>query len=152
MGLRCPSAQPDMADAQVLGVVQQSSEGPRVSYVAGKASVTPELLEAVEPVPATHVLRIAARCETSRCRHFDGETCTLAARVAELLPEVVDALPPCAIRRDCRWFAEQGASVCRRCPQVVTQTASSLVDPRLLEGSGAPQLQAGERHEPRAPT
>jgi hypothetical protein len=36
------------------------------------------------------------------------------------LPEVVDILPACQVRRSCRWYAEQGGAACRRCPQVVT--------------------------------
>lgn len=137
MTLRCPSAQPGMPDAQVLGVVKRTAEGPRVAYVNGLAPVTDEVLDAAGPMPATTVLRFAARCETSACRHFNGECCTLATRIAELLPEVADGLPPCAIRPSCRWFAEQGGSICLRCPQVVTQAERSAVDPRLIEGADA---------------
>ena len=28
-------------------------------------------------------------------------------------------LPHCAIRRDCRWFAQRGADACAVCPRVV---------------------------------
>jgi hypothetical protein len=126
-----------MADAQVLGVVRRTGSGPRVSYVNGLAPVTQELLDAAAPAPATAVLRFAARCETSRCRHYDGAACTLGSRIARLLPEVADSLPPCTIRRNCRWFAEQGSPVCLRCPQVVTQVDRRAADPRLVEGIDA---------------
>lgn len=133
MILRCPSAQPDMEDAQVLGVVRHSNSERRVSYLNGLAPVTQQLLDAVAPAQTGEVLRIAARCEASRCGHFDGQTCTLGARVAALLPEVVDRLPPCTIRRSCRWYSEQGAPVCLRCPQIVTQVDRNAVDPQLAE-------------------
>lgn len=132
--LRCPSAQPDMADAQVLGVVRRTGGGRLVSYANGLAPVTPELLEAAGPMPATTVLRFAAPCQTSLCRHYDGEACSLAGRVVELLGEVTEKLPPCAIRRDCRWFADQGGPICLRCPQIATQAERAAVDPRLVQG------------------
>jgi len=36
------------------------------------------------------------------------------------LPVVEDNLLACAIRRDCRWWLQEGKSACLRCPQVVT--------------------------------
>jgi uncharacterized paraquat-inducible protein A len=41
-------------------------------------------------------------------------------RIVEQLPTVTEALPPCAIRRDCRWWQQEGKAACMRCPQVVT--------------------------------
>lgn len=132
--LRCPSAQPDSPGAQVLGVVRRTADGPRVSYVAGLAPVSADVLQAVEPAPVSAVLRIAAVCEQGGCRHFDGRACTLATRIGALLPDVADTLPPCAIRRSCRWFAEQGRGICLKCPQVVTQPDAEAADRRLTVG------------------
>lgn len=118
----CPSAQPDMPGAQVLGVVQRDDAGaPGLSYAAGHVPVTPEVLAATGPVPPTLVYRFAAPCAASKCGHFDGERCRLATRIAEGLAPRVDHLPACAIRRSCRWFDQEGARACHRCPQVVTQ-------------------------------
>jgi hypothetical protein len=44
----------------------------------------------------------------------------LAVRIVARLPEVVSSLPPCNIRRTCRWFAQEGGAACRRCPQIST--------------------------------
>ena len=66
------------------------------------------------------MFRYAARCEEHRCGHFDGTRCSLAARIVEQLPEVVELLPRCQIRPTCRWFAERGGAACRRCPQILT--------------------------------
>lgn len=131
--LRCPSAQPEMPQAQVLGVVRQTADGPRVSYVSGVAPVTEDLLSAATPSP-TMVLRFAAQCEMSRCRHFGGGSCTLASRIAMILPKVTQTLPACSIRRSCRWFAEQGGTICLRCSQVVTLSEREQVDPSLIDG------------------
>jgi hypothetical protein len=37
-----------------------------------------------------------------------------------MMPAVVDQLPPCKIRLECRWFRQEGAAACRRCPQIST--------------------------------
>lgn len=123
--LHCPSAQPEMPDARVLGVVSITPDGPRVAYVAGTVPATPDLLAEAGELPPTRVMRFASRCEEHRCVHFDGADCRLAQRIVHQLEPVVDALPPCAIRRDCRWYVQEGRAACLRCPQVITKTSSA---------------------------
>ena len=135
----CPSAQPHMQDARVLGVVDRQSGEPRVSYLQTATRVTPELLAAAAPVPPLAVLRLSAVCERTRCSHFAGELCTLAARIVENLQEVSSTLPPCNIRKNCRWYAERGRPACVRCPQVVTESNRAAVNPILLDGAETPQ-------------
>jgi hypothetical protein len=129
--LLCPSAQPDMPEAQLVGVIDRSQGQPRVGYINGRVEFS-AVLDELGSVPPLRVLRIAARCQESRCHHFDGAACTLAQRIVEALPEVSAALPPCAIRRTCRWHAEQGKRACLRCPQVITEADVSDVNPRLV--------------------
>lgn len=120
-GCACPSAQPDMAGARVFGVRRTGPDGPRTGYLDHAVDVTPDVLAMAAPVPPTQVLRMAATCEESRCSHFDGTDCRLATRIVQLLPAVVTVLPRCAIRAECRWFAQEGRAACLRCPQVVTE-------------------------------
>jgi len=119
--LMCPSAQPEMADAVILGVREATSDGPLISYLENPAPVSRELLALSEPIAPTEVYRIAARCEEKACRHFDGRSCNLAARIVQILPAVVDVLPLCKIRHECRWFQQEGRPACLRCPQVITR-------------------------------
>ena len=126
--LRCPSAQPDMDDAEVLGVVSHDETGSRLAYLAGHQPATPEILAMTAPANPLHVLRFSARCEERRCTHFDGQSCQLASRIVAKLDPVSEALPPCVIRKSCRWYAEQGPAACFRCPQVVTEI--DRADPR----------------------
>lgn len=114
-----------MQDARVFGVLAGKPEERRVGYLERAVELTPELARALDNVPPTQVLRIAARCEEQRCGHFDGVRCTLAERIRASLPSVVDSLPPCAIRSSCRWYAEQGREICFRCPQVATLNADN---------------------------
>ena len=120
--LHCPSAQPDMAEAEVLGVASGSPEAPRLAYLNARLPVSEDLLAMTAPLPPTRVLRFAARCTERQCTHFDGAKCQLAVRIVEMLPEVSEELPPCVIRRTCRWYAQEGRAACLRCPQIVTYT------------------------------
>jgi hypothetical protein len=33
---------------------------------------------------------------------------------------VSESLPPCPIRRECRWWQQEGKAACMRCPQIIT--------------------------------
>ena len=130
--LRCPSAQPGMAEPQVLGVASGKSEAPRIAYLNEFLAATPEVLAGAGPVPPTEVFRLAAKCEATQCTHFDGQDCRLASRIVALLDPVVDALPACIIRKTCRWYAQEGRPACLRCPQIVTSAQSGDERIRLV--------------------
>ena len=91
-----------------------------MAWIEKPVPVTSELLALTAPVPPTQVLRIAAPCQEKACCHFNGTDCRLATRLVQLIPAVVESLPPCRIRPDCRWFVQEGIAACRVCPQVVT--------------------------------
>lgn len=133
--LACPSAQPDMAGADVLGVMERDEDGKlRLSYVTAPVPVTPELLDRTGPVPPTEILRFSAPCVESKCQHFDGSKCQLAARVVAGLGADVSHAPPCKLRKTCRWHAQEGVEACLRCPQVTTHI--SVDDPHLKAVAG----------------
>ena len=94
-----------------------------MAYLNAELPATPEVLGQVPEALTGAVLRLSSRCEASRCTHFDGTACGLATRVARQLDAVTDRLPPCTIRRTCRWHAQEGPAVCLRCPQVTTTVA-----------------------------
>lgn len=116
----CPSAQPDMAESRVFGIVGGSVTEPRVGYLEQPLPVTQQILDLTGPVRPAEVFRFAAPCAGGACQHFDGINCRLARRVSQLLPVIVEVLPPCSIRSNCRWWQQEGKEACRRCPQVVT--------------------------------
>jgi hypothetical protein len=116
----CPSAQPEIPGSVAFGVIAGTVERPHVAWIERPVPVTPELLSMTAPVSPTQVLRIAAPCQENACGHFDGVDCRLATRLVQLLPQVVESLPRCQIRPNCRWFLQEGSAACRVCPQVVT--------------------------------
>jgi hypothetical protein len=136
--LKCPSAQPGMGDVQILGVISRDAEAPRLAYLDEAMPAAPGTLELAAPLDVSQVFRLSARCEEKKCTHFDGIDCQLAVRIAKMLPEVVDYLPACNIRPDCRWFRQEGRAACVRCPQIVTGTHEA--DERLQKVAGVPKL------------
>jgi hypothetical protein len=122
--LACPSANPDWEDAQLLGVVLGTADAPE-TWFTGVRPVEPAMLAAAAPARPAEVFRFTARCREGACAQFAGGKCRVGAAVAaHLEPLEAHALPRCGIRPDCRWWHEQGASACRRCPTVVTEDHS----------------------------
>src|SRR5262249_30594872 len=112
----CPSAQPGMEDGRVVGVVEQDGTTPALAYLKHHRPATPEVLALAAPLKPTEVFRLAATCAEHKCPHYDGADCRLATRVAKMMPEVMDVLPPCLIRKECRWHSQEGPAACKRCP------------------------------------
>jgi hypothetical protein len=130
----CPSAQPGMDRAVVLGVVQHDGPRPMVEYLNARLAATPEVLATAAPLKPTEVFRLAATCAEHKCPHFDGADCRLAARVAKMLPPVVESLPPCVIRKECRWYSQEGGAACMRCPQITTVSYDLSAQAREVSG------------------
>jgi hypothetical protein len=117
-----------MGDVQVLGVISHDAEEPRLAYLDEPVAATPEILELAAPVAVSEVFRLSARCEEKKCTHFDGARCQLAVRIAKMLPPVVDTLPACNIRRECRWFRQEGRAACavRKSSPAIPRSTSAL--------------------------
>lgn len=118
----CPSARPEPSRSVAFGVIGGTVEEPHVTYLRQPLPITDDLIAASAPVTPAEVLRSAAPCAAKGCQHFDGANCRLAMRIVEQLPAVTEALPPCSIRRDCRWWQQEGKAACMRCPQVITDS------------------------------
>lgn len=113
-----------MPGSMAFGVVAGTVDEPRVRWIEKPIPLTDDLLALTAPLPPAQVLRIAAPCQEKACCHFDGHDCRLATRLVQLLPALADALPPCRIRPDCRWFVQEGKAACARCPQIVTYSVN----------------------------
>src|SRR5579884_1861246 len=103
----CPSAQPGMDNCRILGVVNWAEATPTLQYLNEHVPATEDVLSLSAPLKPTEVIRLAATCAEHKCPHFDGADCRLASRIVQILPAVTSALPPCIIRRDCRWYSQE---------------------------------------------
>ena len=124
----CPSAPAHAEGARVFGLVRGEPGARRVAYLTETTGMTDEIAAAVAPAMPNEVQRTAASCAGCRSRHFDGQDCTLASRIAAMLPPVVGKPPPCAIRAECRWWRQEGLRACLRCPQVVTAGRAETIE------------------------
>jgi hypothetical protein len=116
----CPSARPESEGSIVFGIISGTVAEPRVAYLKQPQPVTDELIAKASPITPAEIFRTASPCATKGCQHFDGQDCRLATRIVESFPAVAEELPPCSIRRDCRWWQQEGKAACMRCPQVIT--------------------------------
>lgn len=121
----CPSARPEMENSFVFGLITGTVTEPRVAYLKQPLPITDEVIAKASPVTPAEIFRTAAPCAAKGCQHFDGTDCRLAMRIVEKLPAVAEELPPCSIRRDCRWWQQEGKAACMRCPQVITDNYNS---------------------------
>jgi hypothetical protein len=128
-----------MDGCRILGVVQQDGPTPMLAYLNQHVPATPDVLALAAPLKPIEVFRLAATCAEHRCPHFDGADCRLATRVVTMMPAAVDALPPCLIRKECRWYSQEGGAACRRCP--VITTVSYDLSPNVRAVSGLPVMQ-----------
>ena len=97
----CPSAQPDMEEARIFGLLSGTPDEPRIAYLAPGVQVDQDATVQLGAVSPTEAFRFAAVWESHRCAHFDGNQCSLGQRIVSQLPEVVDLLPVCQIRHRC---------------------------------------------------
>jgi hypothetical protein len=117
----CPSALARLPGSRTFGVVEGSVAEPRVRYLSEATLFTPELEAACRPVTPEEVFRFAARCAEHDCQHYADEHCRLAENLTKALAVPRPRVPHCAIRRQCRWWREQGRSACSVCEHVVTR-------------------------------
>ncbi len=117
--LMCPSAETEMDDSVIFGMVVGSVTAPKLVHFDRVKQIPPALLALESPVRATEIFRIAATCIEHGCEHFDGENCRLTSRIIAELPTVTEQIPACPIRSTCRWWHQEGVPACQRCQQVV---------------------------------
>jgi hypothetical protein len=116
----CPSA-PPREGALLLG--RFTARG-SLAFAAKPLPVPTSFLAAAEETgDIGKRFRFASRCMQSACSRWQNGKCLVgeaAARVAgQGKIEEPQALPMCAIRSQCRWFAQEGPAACRVCPWVV---------------------------------
>jgi hypothetical protein len=99
----------------------------RIRYISPALTIDDEFVSRANGGRAPEKrFRFAAPCREEECGQWTGSRCGVIDHVLENV-DVEEAasiaggaLPHCAIRRSCRWFAQSGASACRACPLIIT--------------------------------
>lgn len=116
----CPSSQPQIKGSKVFGLVKGTVEKPRIHYLKSPEPITDELIALSNPVTPTEIFRIAAPCAANGCKHFNGINCGLASKITDKFSIAEKELPSCSIRQHCRWYQQEGKTICFRCSQIIT--------------------------------
>ena len=114
----CPSA-PCEPGARLHGFVGPDD---RIIRLAKPIEVDREFVDQAHEGPSpTKRFRFSNTC-VSGCGFWNGTGCNLAARALLLAIDenLAGPLPRCSIRKTCRWYAQEGGTVCQTCSQVVT--------------------------------
>ncbi len=121
--LTCPSSV-CQEGAELIGIVNQ--EG-MVDILEHPIPVTQEFVEiAHQGRPPEQRFRFANTCVEKGCRQWNGKGCSIGDMVASLIQAEENALelPACGIRRQCRWYVQNGPKACMACPLVTTDAAA----------------------------
>jgi hypothetical protein len=96
----------------------------RLAYVSSPGTIDADFVtEAKRRGRPESRFRFSGPCVEEACPQWTGCGCGVVDMlVAEETPASDEGLPPCGIRRTCRWFFERGASACAVCPAVVADT------------------------------
>lgn len=116
----CPSA-PAHAGALLLG---RFTEKGSLAFTANPMPITASFLAAAQEAgDIGKRFRFAAPCMQSACsRWLNGKCCVGAAAACAAEEQKLNrssGLPACAIRAQCRWFAQEGSAACSICEHVV---------------------------------
>jgi hypothetical protein len=121
-GTLCPSSLAEPG-AILIGIVGDDG---CVAHIATEMTVEETFLERAKVHgPPERRFRFGAPCQQQLCSHWTGSECDLIGQLhfyasSEGLLSQEKALPHCAIRNRCRWWAQRGKEACATCIYVVT--------------------------------
>jgi hypothetical protein len=136
----CPSA-PCESGATLLGIVDADGS---VGYLTPPLQIDDDFVRSAKRGrDPERRFRFAGTCVEGGCKQWTGTRCGVIDRVlaAGVGQDAGDgsagraALPRCAIRSTCRWFAQAGADACGACPLVVTDTTVGAQAPSAEVGT-----------------
>jgi len=121
MSKTCPSSRCEEG-ALLLGTVRQDGT---IAFADQPRVVSRTFVEAaVEAGEPEKRFRFAGPCAANSCRQWAGGKCSVPDTVARLLADFAferKAPVDCAIRAECRWFAQESYAACELCPVVTTE-------------------------------
>ncbi len=131
----CPSG-PCEEGALLVGVMTSAG---RLAYLLPPTEIDAEFVaEARRQGNPERRFRFSTPCVEASCPQWDGTGCGLGAAIAEHGSETpTDGLPNCAIRKTCRWYAEQGGRACAVCPLIVADTGGTGTYTSLMSAANS---------------
>ena len=116
----CPSSSCETG-ALLLGVVQPDGT---VTFATNPFAVSETFVEiALKGRAPEERFRFAGPCVSKACEQWRNGRCSIPDQMRTALGQEVEsrvAPAECAIREECRWFAQESYSACKLCPLVTT--------------------------------
>ena len=116
----CPSSSCEPG-ALLLGVVQPDGT---VALATSPFAVSEAFVEiALKGRAPEERFRFAGSCVSKACEQWREGRCGIPDQMRSALGQEAESRVPhaqCAIREDCRWFAQDSYSACKLCPLVTT--------------------------------
>ena len=110
----CPSASITEKSAHILGILTKNLE---IHYVKDSIPVNNELKDILKKQPNLEgYFRFTAKCR--HCKQWQNNRCNVAY-FANKIADSTESIPHCRIKKNCRWFIQEGVSVCRSCKFIV---------------------------------
>ena len=124
----CPSSRCEKG-ALLLGVILANGS---LSYAQQRITVDQEFVDsAAQGRSPERRFRFSSPCVKCACKQWAGDHCSVIGKVLSdspvAAPDAVD-LPQCSIRKQCRWFAQEGAVACGICPLVITDLREDVAE------------------------
>lgn len=75
------------------------------------------------PVKPERRFRFTNKCIEKGCEQWNEKGCSVGEKLVRLIESNMsnETLPACPIRKNCRWFVQEGAKACVVCPQILTE-------------------------------
>lgn len=111
----CP-AFPAVEGALIIGVNEQGT----TSFLPRTITIDKDFVSMTREEPLSEKFRFAGNCARYSCLHFRKGSCHLIQQelLAKSPPVKASELPKCAIRKNCKWYAEKGFYACNVCSRL----------------------------------
>lgn len=79
-------------------------------------------------IPEEH-FRFTNQCMKNDCKQWSNRGCGVAIRISHFFKSenLLDPIPECSLRSECRWHKQEGENICRLCPRVITNITADEV-------------------------
>jgi len=119
----CPSSK-CRDGSLLLGIVKEDGH---VDMLKQAIPITEDFVNtAMQGRLAETRFRFAGTCAKNGCRQWTGSRCGIVDKMLNHIQDaipVMDELPACSIRPQCRWYNQNGADACKLCPWVITEVS-----------------------------
>lgn len=107
----CPNSELGNSEDQIVGF-----------YEGGSLHFLDAPIDHIEIDKSQKNYRSINSCETKSCDNWNGKKCVVPDKLLFHIKEsFLQLAQKCCIRKDCRWFHQEGIEICKKCPTVSFQ-------------------------------